>query len=81
MGTPDFNKVNVRYTPGGGGMPVNFLQYPDKAHCPATGDGWYYDNNANPMQIELCPATCAKVSADSMGKIEILLGCQTQKAQ
>jgi hypothetical protein len=80
MGTPDFNKVNVQYTPGGG-TPMNLLQYPDKAHCPANGDGWYYDNNANPMQIELCPATCTKVSNDSMGKIEVLLGCQTQKAQ
>jgi hypothetical protein len=79
MGTPDFNKVNVQYTPGGG-TPVDFLQYPDKAHCPASGDGWYYDNNAKPTQIELCPNTCTKVSADSMGKIEILLGCQTQKA-
>lgn len=80
MGTPDFGKVNVQYTPGGGGNPVDILNVKDAAHCPASGDGWYYDNNSAPTQIELCPATCTKVGADSNGKIEILLGCQTQTA-
>jgi hypothetical protein len=79
MGQPDYSKVNVQYTPGGG-TPTDLLQYPDQAHCPATGGGWYYDNNAMPTQIELCPGTCTTVSADSMGKIEILLGCKTMQA-
>jgi hypothetical protein len=79
MGTPDFSKVNVQYTPGGG-TPMDLLQYPDAAHCPASGGGWYYDNNTAPTQIELCPSTCTTVSADAMGKINILLGCQTKTA-
>jgi hypothetical protein len=79
MGQPDYSKVNVQYTPGGG-TPMDLLQYQDQAHCPATGGGWYYDNNNMPTQIELCPGTCSTVSADSMGKIEILLGCKTKQA-
>jgi hypothetical protein len=78
-GMPDFSKINVQYTPGGG-KPVNLLQYPDATHCPASGDGWYYDNNSMPTQIELCPSTCTTVTSDTNGTINILLGCQTKKA-
>lgn len=77
MGQPDYTKVNVQYTPSNGPAEV-FPHYPDKASCPANGDGWYYNNNASPTQIILCDATCAKVSADQMGKIDILLGCKTK---
>jgi len=76
-GMPDFGKVNVQYTPGGGGMPVEFDHYGGAAQCPSNGDGWYYDDNASPTQILLCPSTCTKVSGDGTGKLEILLGCDT----
>jgi hypothetical protein len=78
-GMADYGKVNVQYTPGGGGSPVLFDHYQDKSQCPANGDGWYYDNNANPTQIILCDPTCNKVSSDSTGKIDILLGCKTKE--
>lgn len=77
-GTPDFNRVNVQYTPGGSGNAQVFPYYGSKAQCPASGDGWFYDNAAAPTQIILCPSTCTKVSADTAGKIDILLGCATQ---
>ena len=76
-GTPDFNSVNVQYTPGGGGPVVVLPNVKDKASCPAGGDAWFYDNNATPKQILLCDATCTKVSADLKGQIDILLGCAT----
>jgi hypothetical protein len=76
-GTPDYGNLNVQYTPGGGGAPESLLNYPDAAHCPAAGDGWYYDNDAAPTQILLCGSTCTKVSADMSGKIDVLLGCKT----
>jgi hypothetical protein len=77
-GMTDLNKVNVQYTPGNGGASEEFPKYQDAAHCPATGDGWYYDDNAHPTQILLCPSTCAKVGKDTMGEVSIVVGCQTK---
>jgi hypothetical protein len=75
-GQPDYNAVNVVFTPSGG--PSRTFPYVmDQAHCPASGDGWYYDNPANPTKIILCSATCTNVEADAMGEIDITLGCQT----
>jgi hypothetical protein len=74
---PDYTKLNVQYTPGGGGAPVLFPQVPDQSSCPASGDGWYYDNPSNPTQILLCGSTCTKVEGDPSAQIEVLLGCQT----
>jgi hypothetical protein len=76
-GVPDFGKVNVQYTPAGG-APVIFDYYADQAHCPASGDGWYYDDPMKPTKILLCASSCSKVSADHMGKMDILIGCQTK---
>ncbi|HTI33311.1 MAG TPA: vWA domain-containing protein, partial [Miltoncostaea sp.] len=78
-GTPDFSRLNVQYTPGGGGAPVVFDHYTDKSQCPASGGGWYYDDPAHPTQIILCDAACAEVSADKSGKMDILLGCKTKE--
>lgn len=41
------------------------------------GEGWKYDDPANPKRIVLCPATCDKLHADFGAKIEIALGCET----
>jgi hypothetical protein len=76
-GTPDYNTVNVQYTPGGGGAPVVIPKVESKAACPASGLAWYYDNNASPTQIILCDAACGQISADTTGEIDILLGCET----
>jgi hypothetical protein len=76
-GNPDFNSVNVQYTPGGGGPVAVLPKVKDKASCPPGGDAWFYDNNAAPKQILLCDATCTKVAADTQGQIDILLGCAT----
>jgi len=76
-GIPDFNSVNVVYTPSGGGAPVTIPRVDSKAACPATGDAWYYDDPANPMQILLCDATCTVVEADATGEVDIALGCGT----
>lgn len=77
MGTPNFDSVNVQYTPGDGGATAVFPKVKDKASCPAAGNAWFYDDNAAPKQILLCDATCDKVSADTKGQIDILLGCAT----
>jgi hypothetical protein len=78
-GMTDITKVNVQYTPGGGGMSEEFTQYPNKAACPANGDGWYYDDPMAPTLILLCPKTCTKVSADTMGTVDVVVGCKSKQ--
>lgn len=74
-GMPDYESVNVQYTPSDGSMPVIFPKVIDKSSCPAGGDGWYYDNNKTPTQIVLCDSTCSKVKMDEKGQVDIVLGC------
>ena len=77
VGMPNFDSVNVEYTPAGGTKQV-IHKVKDKASCPISGgDAWFYDNNAKPTQILLCNGTCDKVSADTTGQIDIVLGCAT----
>jgi len=80
MGIPDYTQVNVEYTPGGGGPAQIIPNVASKAQCPASGNAWYYDNPAAPTQILLCDSTCTTVSADTMGEIDVVLGCQTVPA-
>lgn len=75
--TEDFSRVNVDYLPGDGSAKHTFPKVMDKAHCPAGGDGWYYDDEAAPAEIILCDDTCAVVQKDLMAKVEIVLGCLT----
>jgi hypothetical protein len=75
----DPNKVNVDYTPGGMGMAQTIPQVKNAAAC-GNKDGWYYDDNTNPMTITLCPTTCQTVQNDEHAKIQILLGCGTQQS-
>lgn len=75
---PDYTKVNVIYTPGGGGQPVTIPYVMSKANCPmAPANGWYYDDVTNPHQILLCDSTCGTVEADTQGEIDVQLGCST----
>lgn len=77
--TFDRRRVNVVYTPGGGGAPITFpfVGTPDGAMCPVGGDGWYYNDPDMPTQIILCPSTCSRVEADTTGSVDIALGCET----
>jgi hypothetical protein len=72
----DFRKVNVRYTPGGTTTSEIIPKVANAADC-GTRDGWYYDDDAAPTRIIVCPATCDRFSRDSAGKVEIEVGCAT----
>lgn len=74
----DRNRVNVDYTPGEGGTRERLPFVEDGASCPPSGDGWYYDDPASPTRILLCPHSCSRTSADTSGRVDIALGCQTQ---
>ena len=72
-GVIDWTKVQVQYTPGGTGTPTTFPQVPNAAAC--TGNGYYYDNPANPTKVTLCPNSCTTVTNDASAKVDLLLGC------
>jgi hypothetical protein len=68
----DADRVNVIFTKGTGQEVT--LGY--SADC-ANGQGWRYDNRANPTKVELCPASCGAVQADGKGKMTVAFGCKT----
>jgi hypothetical protein len=79
-GLPDFNKLNVQYTSGSGGVStVGYVE--TSAHCSAQTGGWYYDvdpaEGGVPSEILMCPETCTAFKGDAHGKVNIVLGCQT----
>lgn len=77
--TIDFTKVNVLYYPTGAPPSQDFFNVATAADCGTATDAWYYDDNAAPTQILLCPETCALVQgAPGDPKIEVAFGCETQ---
>lgn len=79
-GTPDYGRVNVKFTKGDGTASVFPQSKTGAAGCDA-GGGWYYDvdpASGTPTKITLCPASCDAVKASGSGsKVDVLLGCQT----
>lgn len=71
----DKNKVNVKYTSESLGE-IPFIYDPS---CPEMGNGWYYDDEANPTTINLCANVCEAIR-DQMdeGNLSVELGCQTR---
>ena len=72
----NYGQINVYYTPSNG-TEVVVPKVADEAACPPSGLGWYYDNNASPTQILLCPSTCSTISTDIGGSVRLLVGCDT----
>jgi hypothetical protein len=67
----DPDKVQILYTPGSG-VDVEFGKAETVAKC-ADERAWYYDDNAAPTSIELCPAACSTVA--SGGTLDVAFGC------
>lgn len=75
--TLDPAKVNVEFTDGSGNS-TTIYNVPNEAGCDPSLGGWYYNDNADPTTIILCPASCDLVSPDPEGRIDILFGCATK---
>lgn len=73
--TIDPAKVNVKYQSGSSSETLGQVQTVND--CSASG-GWYYDDNAAPTKITLCPTTCSSVQSDPDANLKIELGCSTQ---
>ena len=69
-------KVNVNYTPGGQTTPTPLPNVLTAAQC-GNSAAWYYDDNADPKKIMLCPAACQTVQADPTASISVVFGCKT----
>ena len=67
----DPNRVQVMYLPYQGSN----QEIPKAAagSCAGANGGWYFDNDANPTQVTLCPCSCANLGA---GSIEFRFGCR-----
>jgi hypothetical protein len=61
--------VNVEYRTGSG-APILFTYVNDASACTPSG-GWYYDDNASPTRIVLCPDTCDTIRADPSGELRV----------
>lgn len=70
----DPNRVNVTYTPGGGGMATT-VPKDESADCLAGANGWQF--NADKTKILLCGDACKKVQADLGAKVDVQFGCAT----
>jgi len=70
-GLYDPSNAKVSYTPTSGAV----VAFPKVLSASACGSGWYYDSNANPKKIYLCPTTCQTILGDTGAKIDVDLGC------
>ncbi len=68
----DPNKVNVSFT-AAGGKPKTVPKVKNAAACKSFA-GWYYDNDAKPTAVILCPAFCKSLGN---GKLKVRFGCKT----
>jgi hypothetical protein len=77
-GTLDPGKVNVRIVDSSGVK--DLYKVAGQSACDQSG-GWYYDNDAQPTKVILCPSSCqaAEQAGAATGnvKIEVLFGCVT----
>lgn len=74
----DKDLVNVAVTVTG--VKHQIGNVPDLAACAATGGGWYYDDPAAPTKILSCPTTCSTIQASADTKVEVQVGCATERA-
>lgn len=76
-GSIDYAKVNVAVAAGGNTQTLVYVK--DAAGC--MPGGWYYDNEAAPEQVVLCPGSCsdaqAVFDADATAEVQVLFGCDT----
>ncbi|MBN1773816.1 MAG: hypothetical protein JXB32_21325 [Deltaproteobacteria bacterium] len=70
------DRINVWLDDGTGGVRVR--KVPTAADCDDRG-GWYYDDEASPTAVVLCPASCAAVqpTGGAATSVEVQFGCAT----
>ncbi len=78
-GELDPTLVNVQIASNG--MPQTLVKKVSNAAACGAAGGWYYDSDAAPTKVLLCPASCdlaqESVGPGKEGSIEVLFGCET----
>jgi hypothetical protein len=74
-GLVDPSEVALALTPSGGSNAARVPHVSSLSDC-ANVDGFYYDDNATPNVISLCPASCDALRAGDGGRVELLVGCK-----
>ena len=72
----DPNNPFLAYIAGSPPAVMNQTQVANAAGC-AGGDGYYYDDNASPTKVLLCPTLCAKHRATLYSAIKVVIACPT----
>lgn len=67
VGAINYNDVKVLYNT------TELTKVSGAGAC--VGDGWYYDDNASPTTINLCPAQCSTAQANPTATINVSFGC------
>jgi len=75
--TFEIGRVNVQYTASGAGAPQTIFHVPSLNECAAQG-GWFYNDNANPTRLVVCPSSCNLFKDDANARLDVLFGCETQ---
>ncbi len=76
----DPTKLVVQFTPSGQAGKA-LTQVTDASKCGQVPDGWYYDDNAKPTKIILCPTMCSTANESPGSKLEALVGCKAPVAR
>jgi hypothetical protein len=72
----DLKLVNIKVRVGPPpATPQLISKVDDASQCGATQGGWYFDNNASPTKITLCPATCDPMLKTTGSGLDVLIGC------
>jgi hypothetical protein len=74
-GNVDPTKVNIDFTPPGGGS-TRLPNVGDASRCTSSG-GWYYDNPQAPTRAIVCPESCGTFNVETGGQVDVILGCDT----
>jgi len=74
--TLDYGLVNVVYQDASCAL-APIYNVAGVTSCDAAAGGWYYDDPAAPSSIELCGASCERVSAPG-GRLAFTVGCETE---
>jgi hypothetical protein len=68
------DKARVRFVPDDGSPPLGAPPVANATACMG-GQGWYFDDPANPIKLTLCDATCDAVTRGKTGQLYIEFAC------